>query len=385
MIGRLRARGAIRRGMGCAAGAVLLLFATSQPHGAAADDTYSATVTVDATADNVAKARDKARLDGQRKAFDAVVAHLSSSVDTSKLAKLSDSQITDLVASFEVANEKMTAVRYTADYTYHFRPSAVQGLLAGAGGSAAPPNAGPSPPAAAAQTAAKPTVVLPVLQTGGAALLWGDPNPWRLAWTHRAGAGGGHLVVPAGEIGDVTAIDADKARTGDPAGLAAIAKKYDADEVLVMLAAQRSGDRPGLDITVKRYRAGQFVDVHFDSIDANPGEKDSDLFRRAADTVGADIDGGWKNVKPPPGPAGNLVASLPINGLDDWLRLRGQLSALPSVKKLDLQSLSRQQATVALQYVGNLDQLKGDLATINLSLEGGDPTWRLARSGPDHP
>ena len=242
MIGRLRARGAIRRGMGCAAGAVLLLFATSQPHGAAADDTYSATVTVDATADNVAKARDKARLDGQRKAFDAVVAHLSSSVDTSKLAKLSDSQITDLVASFEVANEKMTAVRYTADYTYHFRPTETQNMLTTAGITLTAPNAGTT----------------------------ASTNP---------------ATPPA----------------------------------------------PTPDNTTQ------------------------------------------------PGPTADLVATLPISGLEDWLKLREGLAGLPPVKKVDVKSLSREEASIDIQYVGTLDALKASLATIKLDLEGSDPTWRLAR------
>jgi len=56
------------------------------------------------------------------------------------------------------------------------------------------------------------------------------------------------------------------------------------------------------------------------------------------------------------------------------------LAGLPSIKKLDVKSLSRQEATVDIQYVGTLDQLKSSLATIHLGLEGSDPTWRLART-----
>ena len=100
--------------------------------------------------------------------------------------------------------------------------------------------------------------------------------------------------------------------------------------------------------------------------------------------IAADIDGGWKNLKEPTGPPGSLVAVLPINGLDDWIKLRDQVSTLPSIRKVELQSLSRQEARINIQYVGNLDQLKSSFATIDLDLEGGDP-WRLARSGADHP
>jgi hypothetical protein len=230
------------------AGAALLLFALLTPQPAVAqDDMFTATVTVDATADDVAKAREMARRDGQRKALTAVVDKLTGSPGKTKLPKLSDNQITDLVASFEVADEKMTAVRYTADYTYHFRPTETQAMLTGVGITPNAPNTGTA-------TAAPPASDTP-------------PAPG---------------------------------------------------------AAPDSGTQPG--------------------------------------------------------PPQTLTATLPVDSLEDWIKLRDRLAKLPSIKKLDVKSLSRQEATVDIQYVGTLDQLKSSLATIHLGLEGSDPTWRLART-----
>src|ERR1700739_480165 len=76
------------------------------------DDAYSVTVKVDATADSAAAARDLARIDGQRRALAAVVGRLSNSSEPATLPKLDDKAITDMVASFEVANERMSTVRY---------------------------------------------------------------------------------------------------------------------------------------------------------------------------------------------------------------------------------------------------------------------------------
>ena len=367
--------------------AVLLLLALVLPwrQTLADDDPFSATVTVDATADNVAKARDLARLEGQRSALNAVVDKLSGA--GAKLPKLSDNQIADMVVSFEVANEKMTAVRYVADYTYHFKASAVQTMLANAGIStnAANPgtaNSGTAPAAGTQPNGGKPIVVVPVLEQAGQTTLWDEPNPWRHAWQERA-TSGAKLLVPLGDVGDVATIDAEKAQAGDAAALAAIATKYNADDVLVLLASERRGDKSGLDVTARRYRDGQLVDTHTDAIDANPGEKNSDLFHRAVDTIAADIVNGWKAAKEPSGPLSSIVVVLPITGLDDWIRERDQLTGLTGIRRLDVQSLSRQEATIGLQYVGDLDQLKSNLATIGLALQGGDPTWRLARSGGD--
>jgi len=228
-------------------GAALLLVTLLAPLPTAAqDDPFTATVTVDATADDVAKAREMARRDGQRKALTAVVDKLTGGPGKAKLPKLSDNQITDLVASFEVADEKMTAVRYTADYTYHFRPTETQAMLTGAGITPNTPNAG-------------------------------------------------------------------TATAAPPAG--------------------------------------------------------------APPAPGAAPDNGTLQ-----GPAQTLTATLPVDSLEDWIKLRDRLATLPSIKKLDVKSLSRQEATVDIQYVGSLDQLKSSLATIHLGLEGSDPTWRLART-----
>jgi hypothetical protein len=358
--------------------ALLMVFVALSRPAAAQDDPYTATVTIDATSDNVAKARDIARLDGAHKALDAVVAKLAGGPDKVKPLKLSDNQVTDLVASFEVANEKMTAVRYTADYTYHFKPADVAKVMQSAGIAMGNPS-GPATPNQGAS--GKPVVVLPIYLDGDTALLWDDPNPWRDAWAqHASGTGGTSLVVPLGDVSDLAAIDADKARTGDSASLVTIAKKEGADDVLVMIAQRRNGDKPGLDITVRRYHTGQFVDVHFDSIDAKPNEADADLFKRAADTIAADLDNDWKNAKGGPGDQqGTLIVSAPISGLDDWLKLRDRLQTIPLVRKIDVKALSRQEATIEIQYLGTMDQLKANLSAAKLDLQGGDPTWRLAR------
>ena len=116
----------------CAGVALLLLVLTTESGAALAQDqseSFSATVKVDATADTAAAARDLARIDGQRRALGLVIDRLSGSSENAKLAKLDDKTITDMVVSFEVANERMSAVRYLGDYTFYFRPSKIRRLV----------------------------------------------------------------------------------------------------------------------------------------------------------------------------------------------------------------------------------------------------------------
>ena len=129
---------------------LLLVQAAGEPARAQETDPFSATVKVDARADTAAKAREAARLDGQRRALAAIAERLSGGGRRSKLPKLDDKAITDLVASFEVANERMSAVRYLADYTFHFRPAETRRVLGvaatGAGNRPRRPRQPPRPP-----------------------------------------------------------------------------------------------------------------------------------------------------------------------------------------------------------------------------------------------
>jgi len=368
-----------RSGSRFASVAFLFLFvlqAAGLPVRAQEADPFSATVKIDATADTVAKAREMARIDGQRRAFAAIAERLSGSGAPVKPPKLDDKAITDLVASFEVANERMSAVRYVADYTFHFRPGETRRVLGNAGISVG-----------AAEPSAKPMIVVPVYQTGGQARLWDDPNPWRDSWEHQppAAAGAGRIVVPLGDAGDLAAIDAEKARAENAEALAAIARRNGGEETVVALAALSGPSaRPaGVDVTLRRYRGGRFVDSRSEAFTANPGEDAGGLLRRAAAAIAADIGSGWTaEAAARRDGEGSLTAVLPIASLDDWLRARERLDAVPVIRKLALVALSRQEATIEIGYAGTIDELKSELAQISLDLVHGEPLWRLARTGP---
>jgi hypothetical protein len=351
----------------------LLAFGTVALTGHAQDaDPFTATVAVDASAENVAKAREAARIDGQRRALAAVLDRLSGGKPPAKMGKLDDRAITDLVASFEVANERMSAVRYLADYTFHFRPAETRRLL----GAAA---------AATGDETGKATVLLPVYQAGGQSRLWDDPNPWREAWDRNLPAAGAvRLVVPLGDAGDIAAIDAETALAGTADALTAIARRNGGEDVLVAIAAPRGPpDRPtGVDVTLRRYHAGRPLDSRTDTLSANPGEDGGALLRRAVLAAVASLASGWKK-EPVAGydQQGSLTAVLPITGLDDWVHERDRLGALPLVRKVTLVALSRREATIEIGYNGSIDQLKAALAEIGLDLVRGDPLWQLARGG----
>jgi len=349
-----------------------------------ADEAFSATVKVDATADSAAAAREVARIDGQRRALMAVIEHLSGSSET-KPPKLDDKAITDMVDSFEVTNERMSAVRYVADYTFHFRPSKVRRLVrvvdttpTETGSKSAADNAGKTPP----ESGNRPMVVLPVYQDGASLTLWDDPNGWRAAWAQRsAGSGPARLTLPLGDAKDLAAIDAEKAGSGKAEALTSIAQRNGASEAVVALATARhqDGRLAGLEVSVKRYRYGHLIDTQGNSFEADPGESEADFLRRVANAVAADIE--KKNTGVRSDQQASLAVAVPITSLSEWLQVRERLASVASIRKVDLLSLSRQEARLEIKYVGGQDQLKSSLAEVNLDLSGDGPVWRIQPSG----
>ena len=341
---------------------------------------FSATVKVDATADSVAAARELARIDGQRRALVLVIDRLSGSTDSAKLPKLDDNAITDMVESFEVANERMSAVRYLADYTFHFRPSKVRRLVHTSESTAAEAANRP-----AVEGGGKPLIVLPVYKDSARTVLWDDPNAWREAWGQRsADSGAIRLTVPLGDASDLAIIDAGRAEAGKPDALTAIAQRNGGDEAIVALAtARREGDKlVGLDLSIKRYLSGRLSDTHGTTLDANPGENADDFLKRAVETIAGEIA---SRSKKSPAPRSDqqaiLAASVPIGSIGEWVRVRDRLASVPAIRRVDLLSLNRHEAKIQIKYVGSSDQLRSSLAEVDLGLDGTDPIWRLQLSG----
>ncbi|HVH75548.1 MAG TPA: DUF2066 domain-containing protein [Stellaceae bacterium] len=360
------------RPFGAAVLALGVIASAASARAQGAPDPYSATVSVDATARDVAAARHQARLDGERRALTQIIGQLAGAAAAPALPKLGDQAISDMVVSYEVANEHMSAVRYLADYTFHFNPSAVNALMQQAGLHAAPAQ-NPGAPAAS-------IIVLPVYADGPRPVLWDDPNLWRQAWQQAPSGGAAQLLVPLGDARDVATIDAARAAAGNPPALAAIAQQNGGGDLVVALAtAQRqAGALAGLAVSLRRYRAGNLVGTQDENLAARPGESASDFLERAAIAAANLIENAPAGAAAAAGPQARLAAVLPISGLADWVALQKRLAAVPIVKRVALRSLTVDEAKIDIRYAGTIDQLKAALAAAAFGLSGGDPAWRIA-------
>jgi hypothetical protein len=220
-------------------------------------------------------------------------------------------------------------------------------------------------------------LVLPVLNAGGAAQLWEEPNPWRDAWLRRARASGlVPLVLPIGDLVDISKVSAEQAMAGDAGALADLAARYQAADVLVVIATA-DAVAGTVDASAFRYGVGGGVPVARASVAGaeNP-------FADAAAQITARLEADWKSQNMVRADlSGQIGVIVPVQSLSDWTLLRRRLGAVGSIRQARLVRLQRGQAQIDLDFVGTIDQLQRTLAQQGLDLRQGLAAWVLSLPG----
>lgn len=331
-------------------------------------------VTVDVTADSAANARVQAMAQGEKKAFAVLLKRLTLQAYHNRLPDINAAQITELVQDFAVAEEKASSVRYIAKLNYRFRAEGVRTLLDEYG-------------LPFAETSSKPVLMLPVYQAAGALLLWDDPNPWRNAWNNYSENGPGQGLVPAvlpvGDLNDVRTIGAEQAIEGDMSRLEAIAKRYDAGDVVVAHGILRMDSYNGLpELEVYLTRFGSALQEHtvVKSFSSKPGDDLSVLLNRAVVQLTAQVEDNWKQDNLiQAGSAQLLPISVPVSGLGDWVKVRDRLNGVAIVRRAELVLLRRDEVRLNLHFIGDAEQLALSLDQADLVLWEEADNWFLAQ------
>ena len=330
-------------------------------------------VAVDATSETVTQARDEAHATAHEMALRRLLERLTLRADHGRLPQLDASQIAGLVQDFSVAQEKTSSTRYIGRLDFRFKREDVRTLLIDFGISFA-------------ETRSKPVLLLAVYESAGALLLWDTPNPWRDGWEAvPVGDGLVPLILPLGDLSDIAAIGAEQAVKGDVQRLAAIARRYGAEDALVARATLRLNPqtgRPELSVSATR-QGGAASEQTFVRSFASAGEEDVEsLLRRAALEVAVQVEDDWKRDNLLQfGQQGMLSVSVPITGLGDWRIVRDRLGGIAVIRYSEVVLLSRERVLLNLHYLGTPEQLGLALAQADLTLARDNDVWTLRPTG----
>lgn len=347
-----------------------LSFAAAPAAAQPADQAFSVSgVQVDVTAANALQAREKAFDEVQRLAFRRLMERLVAEGQP-RVPEPSARDIEAMVRDVIVESEKASAVRYIASFTVRFKPDSIRGLLGATGVSYV-------------DSRRPPLVVVPVLAGAEGMLLWEDPNPWRDAWSRRPADGLVPFIVPTGELEDVTLVSTKQALAHDAGALAALARRHGAMDVLVAVATVTTGPDTLPLVAVETIGLGPAAPPGGGvRVAAKPGETLPALMRRATDAVADAIASGHKQLAAtlPGQEAGPISAVVPVSGMQEWLAVRQRLSALPLIKRLEVLSLSRDEASVVLHVSGGMPQVEQVLRQAGFVLTPGNGALQIRPS-----
>ncbi|TWT13039.1 DUF2066 domain-containing protein [Reyranella sp. CPCC 100927] len=314
-------------------------------------------VPVDVSAPNPLQAREKALVEGEKRAFEVLVRRLVAAEDVAKFPTPSDADLETMVKGFEFAEERTAPGRYIALLSVVFRADRIAGMIRGA---AVPFVASSAPP----------VLTIPLVRTSTGVVALGEKTPWRDAWGTVAKAGG---LVPMrvlrADAEDLKGLDPEQAFVGDTAVLGRIAERYGVHRVLVSIA---SGETDGPFAV-----SGTLYEIGLGEKTAMPAQNAvaADKLTEAAVRHRTKLEEDWKSVAALSHDiADAVVVTVPLKDLAEWVKVRRRISAVASVRRVQVQTLEEGRAVVVVNFVGTRAQLDRAMQQQGLSLVDGGGT-----------
>ncbi len=326
---------------------------------------------VDQRAATEVAAKDAAIAEGRQRALALLLQRLTLPEDWSRLPSVPAAESERMIRNISFSDEKIGGGRYLANITYRFRPSDVRPVLTGAG-------------IPYSETASRPMVVLPILESPAGTKLWDEGNLWFDAWrTVEPMDGLAPLVVPLGDLSDVSAIGLQQALAGEPEAIGRIAGKYRAGGALAVVARPTPvpGGGTGLTVTVTGYGRGWETTSFVETVSPVAGESPEDLYARSAKLAATAVERYWKQANLISAAQGErrIAVTVPLSDLRAWLSVQQKLSKLVIVRRTDIKELTITAAELEIFYTGGLAQLRRGLSQQNLGLaqQPEDGRWLL--------
>ena len=347
------------------------LFAPLVAAPAAAQDLFLVTdVIVDESANDEVTAKYNGIASAQQDALRVVMRRLVMPYDVGRIQDVDQNALALMVSDYDVADEKFGGGRYLATLSVRFIPEEVGLALRDMG-------------IPYAMTQSLPMVVLPILDTGSARRLWDDPNPWRAAWTNANTTSGlFNLVVPLGDLADISTIDSNRALARNQVSHDTIARKYQAVGTMVahLRLGLSVGRAPTAAVTLS-FLGGAYDGKEMNySYEGSPGIAQPVFMGQVVYEIFGELQAIWKK--------DNLLdfnreerlsVLVPIAGMADWLTIRERLAGMARIQNVSVSRLARGEAEIDLVFVGSTDQLRAALAQQGLELfySPDHPLWLL--------
>lgn len=310
-------------------------------------------------------ARETALRTGQRAAFNRLLQWLLLEEDAARIPEEVRLDPARFVNGYSVENERVASDRYQATLEVQFDPNAVRGLLGQLG-------------LTFEERRPPPHVLIPLLRQNNRLSLW-DDNPWLEVWAGRDGSVDFiPVLVPHGEVGDLSTLSAADAAAATPDRIAGLARRYGVTHALLAVAERTpSGNR--LEISARLTDQGHpLAEPLRLRLTGTPDESGRDLLRRAAlATTRAAADLWIRSMRARRDADGTLSVRAEFGSFREWQRIRTELGRSSRLGRVTIRRLSTQSSDLLLEYSGTPDAVREVLAAAGLAVETDREPWTL--------
>lgn len=325
-------------------------------------------VRVDVTSASAVAAREEAFEKAQKDAFTILTGRMVSG--DAAAGQIPDvDTISTMIKDYQISNEQLSTVRYVATYKFRFDDEAVRRYF----------NAADVP---FSDVSANPALVLPFYKQDDKMILWSPYNAWLNGWNRADNLDGlVPLVVPLGDIADVSDIGGDEALDYNNNRLNRLLKRYNASEAIILVAtpdetlARVSGesDAAAGTLNVQIYRTDRGYPEQVQGVQVSAGRSDTlaSLMDKAVREVQKAMRADWKQKTVTASSMGQsaLRVRVPYDSLKQWADTQRALRRVYGLNSFNVISVTPKQAYVDILFDGNENRLSIALAQANLHLD----------------
>lgn len=175
--------------------------------------------------------RQKAIMEGARKAFISLLEKLSSVPDTASwnalIMNMAEPEFESFLADFAIQKEKISPSSYQATLSYRFKSKKIYSFLQEKG-----------MPIQEPKIQAKKVLLVPILKTRIKTYLWEEENIWKIIWQNGPLSSSDiPLILPIGDLNDMQLVGVKEVERGDASALERLAQKYKASGGILVLEA----------------------------------------------------------------------------------------------------------------------------------------------------
>ena len=274
--------------------------------------------------------------------------------------------VSSLVTSYSIANEKFNEERYSALITVNYDIEKIDTLLrkkklkyfAGIGPK---------------------ILVLPLMSFNDQLILWDDPNPWFEAWIERPIDGNlTEFIIPEGDVNDLITISAEDTRELSFSKIRNIALKYNVKKVMVpFLTIVKKDEKYYLSLRCFDGLSKEILNVEITK-EINESNFDLALFE-TLNSFTSFYDDYWvaDNIKKIESQV-LVEVNIMYDSFRDWTYIKKTINNSKNVKSFKVLSLSTNESLSEIKLI-NTKQFISELENNNISMKKKNNIWNIKK------